>query len=592
MRLPQKHISSDIRSTTIRIRIWYAVLLLIMGVFIFRLFFLQIIKHDYYKKVALQGQLKEYEIKAERGIISAHDGKITVPIVLNETKYTLFADPKFITNHDSIGIALQQIIGGNANDYVAKMKLNSRYSILAKKLTKQQKEKIHTLDYKGIGLREESYRTYPQGQLAAQVLGFVNEDGEGKYGIEQALGNDLMGVPGELKAITDAQGVPLVTNTDNIVTEPKIGKRVLLTLDISMQKQVEDILKAGLDAAKSKSGSVIVMDPKNGAIKAMANFPTYNPAEYFKVEDGNVFNNDSVSSPLEAGSVMKVLTAASALDKGVVNKDTTYNDPSFYNIDGYKITNIEEDGGAGVRSVSDILQLSLNTGAAWLLMQMGGGEINQKARTVWHEYMTDHFRFGRLTGIEQGYESEGVVPDPMKGFGLNLQYANTAFGQGITMTPLQLAAAISSVINGGSYYKPRLVDGITDGSGIFSPKKAEKIRSDVVKPEVSKIIQNLMEYTVEKNHSFYGMPVLRTQYGVGGKTGTAEIPKPGGGYYDDKFNGMFTGFVGGDHPEYVIVVRVNEPKISGYAGARAAAPIFSNITNMLIDNFGVTPKGQ
>jgi len=592
MRLPHKQISSDIRSTTIRIRFWYAVLLLVMGVFIIRLFFLQIIKHDYYKKVALQGQLKEYEIKAERGIISAHDGKNTIPIVLNETKYTLFADPKFITNHDSVGIALQQIIGGNANDYVTKMKLKTRYSVLAKKLSKEQKDKISKLDYKGIGLREESYRTYPQGQLAAQLLGFVNEDGEGKYGIEQALGNDLKGVPGELKAITDAQGVPLVTNTDNIITEPKIGKRVLLTLDISMQKQVEDILKAGLDAAKSKSGSVIVVDPNSGAIKAMANFPSYNPAEYFKVEDGNVFNNDSVSSPLEVGSVMKVLTAAAALDKGVVSKDSTYNDPSFYNIDGYKITNIEEDGGAGVRSVSDILQLSLNTGATWLLMQMGGGEINVKARTVWHDYMADHYRFGRLTGIEQGYESEGVVPDPIKGFGLNLQYANTAFGQGVTMTPLQLAAAISSVLNGGSYYKPRLVDGLTDGAGVFTAKKSEKIRSDVVKPEVSRIIQNLMEYTVEKNHNIYGMPVLRSQYGIGGKTGTAQIHKPEGGYYDDKFNGMFTGFVGGDQPQYVIVVRVNEPKISGYAGARAAAPIFSNVTNMLIDNYGVTPKGQ
>ncbi len=592
MRLPHKQISSDIRSTTIRIRFWYAVLLLVMGVFIIRLFFLQIIKHDYYKKVALQGQLKEYEIKAERGIISAHEGKNTIPIVLNETKFTLFADPKFITNHDSVGIALQQIIGGNANDYVTKMKLKTRYSVLAKKLSKEQKDKISKLDYKGIGLREESYRTYPQGQLAAQLLGFVNEDGEGKYGIEQALGNDLKGVPGELKAITDAQGVPLVTNTDNIITEPKIGKRVLLTLDISMQKQVEDILKAGLDAAKSKSGSVIVMDPNNGAIKAMANFPSYNPAEYFKVEDGNVFNNDSVSSPLEVGSVMKVLTAAAALDKGLVTRNSSYYDPSFYMIDGFKITNVEEDGGAGQHNIADILRLSLNTGATWLLMQMGGGEVNLKARMTWNDYMVNHYNFSKATGIEQGFEAEGTIPDPKNGYGLNLQYANTAFGQGMTATPLQLGAALSSVINGGSYYRPHLVDQTTDSDGKVTIKKPEVLNQRVIKPDASNDIRSLMEETVQKNHTFYGLPNLRSEYAVGGKTGTAQISKPGGGYYSDRFNGTFIGYVGGDRPQYVIVVRVNDPKTSGYAGARTAAPIFSNVTNMLIDNFGVTPKGQ
>jgi cell division protein FtsI/penicillin-binding protein 2 len=575
-----------------RIRFWYALLLLVMGVFVIRLFYLQVIRHDYYKKAALTSQLKEYQILPERGIIEAHDGSKTLPIVLNETKYTLFADPKFIKNPDSDALAIQKIIGGDANVYAKDMKAKSRYAVLAKKLSADQKAKINKLELKGVGLRDQTYRTYPQGSLAAQMLGFVDDEGQGKYGIEQALSNELKGTPGELKAITDAQGVPLVTNKDNVELAPKAGKRVVLTIDISMQKQLEDILKAGLDKARSTSGSALIIEPNTGAVKAMANFPSYNPAEFYKVEDPSVFNNTAVSSPLEVGSVMKTLTAAAALDTGVVTTNTSYFDPSHFEVDGYTIKNIEEDGGPGTRNLADILQLSLNTGATWLLMQMGGGEINPKARNIWHDYLTKHYQFGKATGIEQGYEADGSVPDPNKGFGLNLQYANTAFGQGMNITPLQMGAALSAALNGGTYYRPRLVDQLVDSSGKSTIKKPEVVQGGVVKPAVSKTLQNLMEYVVEKNHSFYGMPNLRPGFSVGGKTGTAEITKPGGGYYDDRFNGTFVGFVGGDKPEYVIVVRVNEPKISGYAGAGAAAPIFSNLTNMLIDNFGVTPKTQ
>ena len=162
----------------------------------------------------------------------------------------------------------------------------------------------------------------------------------------------------------------------------------------------------------------------------------------------------------------------------------------------------------------------------------------------------------------------------------------------MTATPLQLGAALSSVINGGSYYRPHLVDQTTDSDGKVTIKKPEVLNQRVIKPDASNDIRSLMEETVQKNHTFYGLPNLRSEYAVGGKTGTAQISKPGGGYYSDRFNGTFIGYVGGDRPQYVIVVRVNDPKTSGYAGARTAAPIFSNVTNMLIDNFGVTPKGQ
>ena len=573
-----------------RIRIWYFAILAVLSIFGVRLFYLQIIRHDYYKKTALSGQLKQYEIPAERGLIEAHDGDQTVPIVLNEKRYTLFADPKYIKNPADYAAKIQKIIGGKQQELENLMRLKTRYAILAKKLTRDQRDKLDKLELKGIGTREGSIRTYPQGDMAAQLLGFVDDEGIGKYGLEQALNKQLKGTPGQLNAITDAQGVPLVANKDNIIVQPKSGDRVRLTVDVSMQRQLEDILKAGLDHAQSKSGGAMIMDPQTGAIKAMANYPTYDPAEFYKVEDGNVFNNALASSPLEVGSIMKPLTAAAALDQGVVSPNTTYYDPSSYKIGDATITNIEEDGGAGTRSVADILQLSLNTGATWLLMQMGGGEVNAKARNAWHDYMVNHYQFGKATGIEQGYEADGSIPDPNDGFGLNIQYANTSFGQGMTATPLQMGAALSAVVNGGTYYQPHLVEQYTSSGGQVAKNQPKVIKSDVVSQKVSDQMVKLMEGVVGRNYRLYGFSSLDSRYSIGGKTGTAEITKPGGGYYEDKFNGTFMGFVGGDEPEYVIVVRVNEPGIGGYAGSKAAAPIFTNLTNMLINNFNVLPR--
>lgn len=574
-----------------RIKLWYGIIVAIVAVFLVRLFYLQIIRHDYYKKTALAGQFKEYEIQPKRGIIEARNGDATVPIVLNEIKYTLFADPVYVKDKDKASDEIARVISANQSEIKDLLNKDSRYVVLAKKLDKSKKDEIEKLDIKGVGLREQSYRTYPQGQMAASLLGFVNDDGEGKYGIEQYLDSSLKGKPGQLKAITDAQGVPLVANQDNVVEEPEDGKRLVLTIDMSMQQQLEEILKNGLEKAKSKSGGVYVMDANSGAIKAMANYPTYNPSEFFKVEDASVFNNTNVSDPYEIGSVMKPLTMAAAFNTGSANRNSSFNDKGFFKIDDATVTNVEEAGGAGQRSMADILRLSLNTGATWLLMQMGGGEINERARVAWHDYMVNKYRFTQSTGIEQGYEGEGVVPDPKDGFGLNIQYANTSFGQGMTATPVQVGAALASVVNGGTYYRPRLVDEMISPDGATEKVKPDVVASNVVNSETSQAVRDFMVNVINANHNVYDFK-LRPNYMVGGKTGTAQIAKPGGGYYDDRYNGSFTGFVGGNRPEYIIVVRVNEPKVPGYAGSKAAGPIFSATANMLIDNFGVLPKSN
>lgn len=574
-----------------RVRFWYALLVTIAGIFVIRLFYLQIIRHSYYQQAALRGQLKQYEIEPERGEILVHNGSSTTPIVLNQTLYTLFADPKFITDVPATALAVQKVIGGDASAYEKQMKASSRYEILAKRLTKEQHDAIRKLKLKGIGTQETNYRTYPQGQLASQVLGFVNDEGDGQYGLEQALNDSLKGKPGQLKAITDAQGVPLAANRDNIVKSPEPGKQTLLTIDLGMQQQLEDILKQQVEDTKGTLGSALIMDANTGAIKAMANYPTYNPSDFTKIADQSVFRNAAVTDAFEVGSIMKVLTAAAALDQGVINKNTTYYDPAHFQVDDAVVRNIEEDGGAGTKSIADILQLSLNTGATWLLMQMGGGQINEKARVAWHDYLVDHYQFGKLTGIEQSGEGDGIVPDPKNGYGLNIRFANTAFGQGQTETILQMGAALASVVNGGTYYQPHLVDAYVNSDGTLDTQTHKVVKNHVVSTETAADIREFMEYTLQKNKLTYGERELNPAYSYGGKTGTAQIPDGNGGYYDDKFNGTFLGYIGGNTPEYVIVVRVAAPThISGYAGAKAAAPIYFKLANMLINNFGVRPK--
>lgn len=593
-RSPGDSIRFGIGSPNRRIQIWYGILLTISVIFIARLFYLQVIKHDYYSQQALNDQLKEYSIAPERGIIEAHEAGGVVPIVLNQQLYTLYADPLLVKDATSASFKLANITKGDPSQYVKLMKTSgSRYEVLAKRLSEKQKNQALSLKLPGIGAQAQDYRVYPQGQLAAQLLGFVNNDGVGTYGVEQALNKQLSGTPGLLKAITDASGVPLAANKDNVQISPKAGDNVVLTINLAMQKQLENILKQGLEKAKSASGSALIIDPTSGAIKAMANLPSYDPATFYNVTDPRVFNNAAVSEPLEVGSIMKTLTTSAALDLGVIKPDTSYYDPSHWLLDGHEITNIEEDGGAGTHNIAEILNLSINTGATWMLMQMGGqtGTVTRQARDRWHDYMVNHFQLGKPTGIEQGYEAPGYIPSPDQGYALQLTYANTAFGQALTITPLQMVAALSSVLNGGTYYRPRLVDSIIDSSGRVTVKKPQIVRRNVVNPSVGQALQSLMEYVV-KGHLDAGFRDLLFpgNYSVGGKTGTAQIANPAGGYFANKYNGTYIGFVGGDQPQYVIMVRVNQPGIAGYAGAQAAQPIFADLAHMLINDFNVIPK--
>lgn len=586
---------SDFSSRSLsRVRLWYALLLVVFGVFAIRLFYLQIIKHDTYAKQAQHDQIREYEVDADRGTIYAMSGDKKVPLVVNQKLYTVYADPTIVKRPAEAATKLAAVLGSSEDDLHELLTAKDlRYVILKKKVSAEDSKKVLALKLAGVGTQERNYRSYPQGTLAAQLLGFVNDDGKGEYGLEQALNKELAGTKGQLKAVTDVNGIPLAASTDNLLVQPVAGDDVTLTVDLGMQTQLERILKTAQETYKSKKIGAIIMDTSSGAIKAMGNYPTFDPANYQNVDDASLFQNAVVTEPIEPGSITKLLTAAAGLDTDAITTSSSYYDPGSWSLDGYKVTNIAEDGGPGNHNVADVLNMSLNTGATWILMQMGGSgnTITQKGRETLYDYFSNHYRLGKETGIEQGYEGTGYMVGPEnKDNGITITYANMAFGQGYSASALQMVSAMSAIVNGGTYYQPRLVAGRTLSDGTEKAAEPRVLVEDVVSKTTSKEMRDLMAYVVKGHRSFTGMK-FSDDYEVGGKTGTAEIAKAGGGYRDDLFNGTYMGYVGGDTPKYAIIVYNIEPhSYKGYAGAGTAQPIFAQIAHMLIDHYDVTPK--
>lgn len=579
-----------------RARIWYALLLVVFGIFAIRLFYLQVIRHDYYKRAALSDQLRQYTIPAQRGTITAHLGDTSVPIVLNQKLYTLYADPTVVKDTQGTANKVQAVLGGNVDNIMSTLRTSgTRYVVLAKKLTSAQSSKILAYKLPGIGTIEQDYRTYPQGELAAQLLGFVDDSGQGEYGVEQALNNQLAGSPGQLKAVTDINGIPLAASPNNILVAPTNGDSVDLTVDVGMQAGLEKILQAAQKQYQSKDVSAVVMDVHTGQIKAMANYPTYDPANYQEVTDPALFSNDTVTVPIEPGSITKLFTVATSLQKGAITPTTSFYDPGAWTVDGASIQDVASDHSQGQQTVLSTLDKSLNTGATWMLMQLGGGQINAQARSVLYDYFSNHFMLGHPTGIQQGNgeEASGYLPKPANtGSGIDLTFANVSFGQAYTATALQMVTGLSSILNGGTYYQPTLVDATTAASGQVTKVAPKVVKKNVVSQQVSNDVISLMEQN-NANHILEGYPYLNfgPNYSVGGKTGTAQIANPMGGYFTNEYNGTYVGFVGGDTPQYAIVVYNLQPNDYGeFAGAGAGQPVFANIAHMLINDFGVTPK--
>lgn len=576
-----------------RSRILAGAVLVISAVFIVRLFYLQIIQHSHYVALAQQEQVKRERIPATRGEIYALSGTTPVKMVLNETIYTVFVDPVVIIQSgeaSEIAKTMNEIAGGNVvDDFQSKLTVeDSRYQIIAKRLTRTQADKIKEKGYKGIGFQAVSQRVYPEGVLGSQVLGFVNADGIGNYGVEGYLNEELAGTDGRLETVTDISDVPLTIGNDNIREAAKNGKNVVLTIDRNIQSKVEEALANGLKRSNATDASAVVINPTTGKVMAMANLPTYNPSKYYEVTDASLFNNATISSPYEPGSDMKTYTMATAIDKGVASATDTYYNTDYITVDDRTISNATK-GHTGTITFQTALTWSLNTGFVTLAQRLGNGtQITRGARDTMYDYFHNRLGIGQLTGIQLSNEQAGTIISPDNVDGNAVRYSNMAFGQGLDATMIQVAAGFNAIINGGSYYKPTVVAGYVDEDGDYKESEtASPERTDVVKATTS---QQIKEMTHTARSAFRGID--KAGYYVGGKTGTSQVVK-NGEYASDETIATYLGYGGGsiDSPKYVIMVSIHgDHKVLG--GSTDAMPIFTEISNWMLDYLKIQPEAQ
>ena len=568
-----------------RSKILAAVLIGVVAIFVVRLFYLQVIEHGKYAALAENAQLKRLEIPAKRGEIYTMDGSTPTKLVLNQAVYTLFADPQTVGDTAKIKDVIQRVAGGNLRPGIDDMLANkqSRYQILAKGLSRTQADLIKKESLAGIGFQEETQRVYPEGQLAAQTLGFVNAEGKGQYGIEGKLNDRLTGTPGLLQSVTDISNVPLTIGDRNINKPPKNGENIVLSIDRNVQSYAESALVKGLEKAGATKGSVIVMDPQTGKVMAMANYPTYNPTEFTKVQDGADFTNATVSVPYEPASVLKTFTMAAGIDQGVMTADTTFVNTDTIRIEDRVINNALK-GHRGTLTMQQALNWSLNTGTVEMAQRMGGGSINREARNTLYAYYHDRFGLGQLTGIEVSGETKGNVISPAEQEGNAVRYANMTFGQGLDVTMVQVAAGFSSIVNGGHYYKPTVLNGVVQPNGTFMQYQVSTPRT-TIKASTS---TQMRDMTIEARKSFF-VNQDREGYMIGGKTGTSET-LINGKYVKNQTIGSYLGFGGDDAPRYVIMVQVSADG-KNLEGGIHAGPIFTDISNWMIDYLKLQPKG-
>lgn len=547
---------------------------LVIVIFIGQLFRLQILRGADYRQQAINSQVKQLRIPANRGVIYASSGSEVVPLVLNERRWTVFADGYYVNDVDRIEAALSEIDIQVSQEQLSRLvDDNNRYTVLGQRLTDSQRQVLLDADLKGVYFQAQPVRAYPNLSMASQVLGFVNFDQQGQYGVEQQYNQQLTGQDGRLKAVTDVAGVPLAFEESNIDVKPVDGMDIFLTLDTAVQSIVEEALEKSVKSTRATGGSVVVLHAETGDVLAMSNYPSFDPASYYEVEDIETYKNPSISEAIEPGSIVKPLVFAAALQEGVVGVNDRYFDPNTVVVQGATVKN-SRDYGSQERDVEDILVFSLNTGSIYLLEQLGGGELNQQARQNLYDYYTGNFHLGRATGIDLPNEAAGVVYGPNQGFGLDIRYANMTFGQGLTLTPLQIAAAYGATLNDGELMRPRVVRQI--GQEVIEP---EVVDSNVVSKKTVEQIRDLFRRMAQRNYADVQVEGLE----ISGKTGTAQISDGEGGYIKGQFIATFTGYIKSETETIVISIRLDRPQVE-QPSLQGSAPMWKEIVRGMINS--------
>lgn len=544
------------------------VLVVVAGSLGVRLAYWQVLRRDDLSAMARQQTSLRYEVPSQRG--SIYDRTGTVVLATSVSRDLLAATPKLLTPQRRIEVAatLVGVLGleGDAADALrAKMNTEKEYVILARDLDPSVSDQIRELSsgdspaLAGLILSPEQVRVYPQPgggpdtSLAAHILGFVNRDGAGQYGVEQYYQDELAGTPRVVAAQRDAAGNQ-IPDTSTVLDPGVPGQDMTLTIDASLQVALEQELLAAWIADRAKAVSAVVMDPYTGEVYAWGSYPSYDANNYQAIaaQDPSRFQDPIVSTVYEPGSVFKMLTAIAVLGDGTATVKTRFRDSGVLTLDGGRTKVSDADHKAmGMMTFEDAVAYSRNVVAAKAALQLGdtANAAAAKLYEVWRR-----LGFGAPTGVDVANEVPGILHDPATVPWRQVDVANGAFGQGIAVTPIQLAQAYGAMLNGGTLVQPRVVKSL--GTTETQPIS----RGRVISPKLSTTLQDLMRHVIT-TVGFYRNRTLIPGFDVGGKTGTAQIwDSTKGAWKVNQYNYSFVGYIGRTtgHADLVVAVRIEE----------------------------------
>jgi cell division protein FtsI (penicillin-binding protein 3) len=505
-------------------------------------------------------------VAAERGRIFDRHGQ---PLAVNTLQYEIGVSPNLISAPRRTAQQLAAILELDELDLYNQITRDDvAWVQLARGVSAAQGQEIAQLDILGVIINPIPRRTYPQGALASHLLGFVGGDSVGFYGVEGYYEDDLAG---RVQAF-DVSNIPLGVPVD--IEPPDRGTDLVLTIDREVQYWAEAELMRAVNETGAQGGTILIMNPRNGDVLAMANYPSFDPNNYLTAAEG-VWSNRAISSQYEPGSVMKVLTVATALDRGAITPGWTYLDQARIEVGGRTIENWD-DIGHGEINVTQVLVQSLNVGVATIVTQELGMESFYGGLR--------EFGIGQLTGVDLQGEASGTLRTPDNPLWSESDLATNSFGQGVAVTPIQMLTAVNAIANDGLMYQPRVVYQVIDSNGIATAQPI--VIGSPISASTANIVTDMMVQTV---NSDLEQRAAIPGYSIAGKSGTAEISDTAGlGYLNDAWNMSYVGFFPADDPQVSVLIWLERPT-SGRWASQVAAPVFRRIAERLVILMEIPP---
>lgn len=558
------------KNIDIRIKVLFLLMVFLLSLVVIRVFYIQVFQ---YKKLnSLAGDLwsRNLEIEADRGKILDRNG---VVLADNLTTTSLVLIPNQITDKERATLELSKILGVSYEEmkkHVYKKTSIERVHPEGRRLSYDVAERISALNLDGVYLVKEAKRNYPYKNLLSHTLGYVGIDNQGLSGLELQYDKYLTGKNGAIKYFSDAHGNKL--NLTDVYVAPTSGMNINLTIDINIQKSLEREMENIVDMFEPEMALAIVVAPKSGEILGMTSAPDFDPNNYKNYESSVLSRNLPIWSSYEPGSTFKIMTMASAVEEKVIdiNKDHFY-DSGKVNVDG-SILKCWKAGGHGDQTFLEVLQNSCNPGFVRL------GQLLGKERLF--SYI-NKFGFGEKTGVDLNGEGKGIL-FPLSRVG-NVELATSAFGQGISVTPIQQVMAVSSVVNGGYLYTPYVVKSISDNTNTVVKEYNKVLKRKVISGETSAIMRLALESVVAKGG---GKSAFIEGYRIGGKTGTAQKSEKGV-YLVNNYIMSFMSVVPANDPEAVLYLAIDNPKHTAMLSSYTTTPIARRILLDIIEALGI-----